>query len=241
MRGSWRSSMRISDAAMIALWVLSAPLVWASNQDHTCQGGHNCNNGGGDGGQNQSQDQAQTQTQANEQTAQGGSAVLTQGDLDVIVNETNTSNVNTDYKRNAPTVHVPSISPTAPCIVTGGFGLSFPGGGGSLGGGKLDKGCEERETARMLAEMGAGDLALGILCSSNAVERTIGRDECDSWQPQLTVLLAHAPEAEEERQEEFVAQQQVQQQQQSQIDELQRRLEKAERRPAATAKPKPIL
>ncbi len=190
-----------------------------------------------DDAQNQSQDQAQTQTQANEQTAQGGEAVLTQGDLDVIVNETNTSNVNTDYKRNAPTVHVPSISPTAPCIVTGGFGLSFPGGGGSLGGGKLDKGCEERETARMLAEMGAGDLVLGILCSSDAVDRTIGQEHCASWAPPPALVLAHAPQEESERQEEFVAQQQVQQQQQVQIDELQRRLEKAEHRPAATAAP----
>jgi len=47
-----------------------------------------------------------------------------------------------------------------------------------LGGGKKDKGCEEREVARLMAEMGATDVAYAILCASEAVERTIGKDAC---------------------------------------------------------------
>jgi len=185
----------------------------------------------------QAQEQRQTQTQGQVQetrqtqeaqailensgnaVAEGGSAVLnSNGDV----------NVNTNYKRNAPPVYVPSIHPTAPCIVTGGFGLSFPGGGGSLGGGKLDKGCEEREVARMLAGMGAIDLALDILCSGDPVERTIGQEKCDAWVLPPEMWYAHMPDEETELQEEIHHQQQVQQQQSTQIAELMRVIKRGE-------------
>ena len=195
--------------------LLLLPLLMAAGQDHTCQGGHNCN------AVSQDQGQTQTQQQETQQTAEGGQAVLNSAD-------TITSNVNTDYKRNAPTLYVPSIHPTAPCIVTGGFGLSFPGGGGSLGGGKLDKGCEEREVARMFAEIGAIDLTLGILCDSDAVDRTIGKEECDAWVLPPEMWYAHMPDEETELQEEMVQQQQIQQQQSDQIAGLLRRIKRQE-------------
>jgi len=200
--------------------LLILPLLMAASQDHTCQGGHNCNTGG-DNAVSQGQGQTQTQQQETQQTAEGGQAVLNSAD-------TITSNVNTDYKRNAPALYVPSIHPTAPCIVTGGFGLSFPGGGGSLGGGKLDKGCEEREVARMFAEIGAVDLTLGILCNSEAVDRTIGKEDCDAWVLPPEMWYAHMPDEETELQEEMVQQQQIQQQQSDQIAGLLRRIKRQE-------------
>ncbi len=192
--------------------LLILPLLMAAGQDHTCQGGHNCNNGES-GVQEQVQDQTQAQTQAAEQSqsAEGGNANLTSAD---------SFTVRTDYKRNAPSVHAPSIHPTAPCIVTGGFGLSFPGGGGSLGGGKLDKGCEERETARMLAEMGAIDLSLAILCKSNAVERTVGEEECSAWVRPLELWYVHAPADATVLEESIAQHEELRQQQSTQIAEL---------------------
>ncbi len=119
--------------------------------------------------QDQNQEQTQKATAEQSQTAGGGDSTLT---------DQSTNTVNTDYKRNAPSINAPAISPTVPCYKTGGLSLGFPGGGGSIGGGKIDKGCEEREVARLMAEMGAVTLALAMLCESEAVERTIGVAQC---------------------------------------------------------------
>ncbi len=205
----------------VSILFLLPLLMGAAQQDHTCQGGHNCNQGETNAvSQTQAQDQAQEQGQHQEtQQTQEAQSVL---------NSSDAFTVNTDYKRNAPTLYVPSIHPTAPCIVTGGFGLSFPGGGGSLGGGKLDKGCEEREVARMFAEIGAIDLTLGILCNSEAVDRTIGKEDCDAWVLPPEMWYAHMPDEETELQEEMVQQQQIQQQQSDQIAGLLRRIKRQE-------------
>ena len=123
-------------------------------------------------GQEQAQDTQQSQTQSatggEGGAGGGGDATLTEGDVLVL----------TKQRKSTPTVYAPSINPTSPCIVTGGLGVSFPGGGGSIGGGKLDKGCEARETARLFAEMGAPDIGFAILCKSKAVGRTIGEEAC---------------------------------------------------------------
>lgn len=152
--------------------------------------------------QRQSQGQTQGQIQGQEASASIGNIVQS-GD-EVIVDDDSVVNVSTKNERNAPAVYSPSLNPTVPCALTGGFGLSFPGVGGNIGGGKIDKGCEERETARLFAELGYTELALGILCKSKAVERTVTESICNEAEPSAIPVdvvieslqspaVAHAP------------------------------------------------
>lgn len=54
--------------------------------------------------------------------------------------------------------------PSAVCALTGGAGMALPGFGASVSGSSIDKGCEARENARMLIEIGAERAALRVLC-----------------------------------------------------------------------------
>lgn len=137
--------------------------------------------------QKQLQLQGQHQGQSSNAEAYGGSGGIATANVEAgalqFTDESNTNvdinqgdtilNQKTDNKqrRQAPSVFSPSINPTAPCIVTGSAGVSAPGFGLGLGGGKQDKECTLRETARMFAEMGQVSFALQMLCASQAVER----------------------------------------------------------------------
>jgi hypothetical protein len=74
--------------------------------------------------------------------------------------------------RQVPTAYAPDALPTAPCFkpITGGG--SSPFFGVSFGTGKIDKGCDDRETARIFAQgMHNYTAAAKILCSTDAAKR----------------------------------------------------------------------
>jgi hypothetical protein len=67
--------------------------------------------------------------------------------------------------KNVPDVTVMIASPTAYCRNTFGFGVSVAGFGGGVGSSELDPGCDTREDARLLFNMGLKDESIARLCA----------------------------------------------------------------------------
>jgi hypothetical protein len=57
--------------------------------------------------------------------------------------------------------------PSAVCALTGGAGVAVPGFGGSVSGSTIDKGCEAREFARVLVNLGQTEAGIRVLCEAN--------------------------------------------------------------------------
>ena len=57
--------------------------------------------------------------------------------------------------------------PSAVCALTGGAGVAVPGFGGSVSGSSIDKGCEAREFARVLVNLGQPEAGIRVLCEAN--------------------------------------------------------------------------
>lgn len=103
--------------------------------------------GGDDDDQSQSQGQEQDQHQGQAQGQQQETVVTVAGATASVNHE-----AQGDYKvdfRNNPNVYTNPPMPTVPCYKTGGFGASGGGVGLSLGGGKIDPYCTEREEIRL--------------------------------------------------------------------------------------------
>jgi hypothetical protein len=107
--------------------------------------------------------------------------------------------INSNYRqiRQAPTAIAPDAFPSAPCRVAGGIGVSSPFGGLSLGGSKLDKDCDARETARFFALINNRTAAAKILCNTKAakkaklsLEQCLGFDMAVAIAPPAQTLLA---------------------------------------------------
>lgn len=89
--------------------------------------------------------------------------------------------INSNYRqiRQAPTAIAPDAFPSAPCRVAGGIGVSSPFGGLSLGGSKLDKDCDARETARFFALINNRTAAAKILCNTKAAKKAkLSLEQC---------------------------------------------------------------
>lgn len=66
-----------------------------------------------------------------------------------------------------PDIFPPTVVGTAPCLVTGSLGVGVTGFGIAGGTGILDKGCEQRNYAALLATIGQKDAAKAYLCRTN--------------------------------------------------------------------------
>jgi hypothetical protein len=224
---------------LLILVLLVSGTAWATEQDHSCQGGFNCNEG--DNGQTeQSQSQAQEQTLAPIITAEGGEA--TAGDSSAISGDAVVTVLTEGQKyRNSPTVFAPSSVPTSPCRVAASGGVSLLGGAIAAGGSKEDKECTLRETARMFGDLGEINFALSLLCSSLAVERQGLFESCPQVSTAyrdhspLDILVGAVPEEQPEheiilelQQQQMEQQQQIQQQQQQYVQALEQRLNEEE-------------
>lgn len=227
---------------LLIVLLLVSGTAWAMEQDHSCQGGFNCNEGT-DGQTQQDQSQTQEQTLAPIITAEGGKAEG--GSADATGGSSNsTVSVLTEGQkyRNSPTLFAPYSVPTSPCRVAASGGVSILGGAIAAGGSKEDKECTLRETARMFADFGEVNFALSLLCASLAVEREGLFDSCpqvstpivDHFNP-LDVLVGAMPEEQPEhevilelQQQQIAQQQQIQQQQQQYVQALEERLKQEE-------------
>ena len=144
--------------------------------------------------------------------------------------------------RNTPAALAPNIYASGPCFKGASGAASGPGFGLSIGGGRIDPGCVEREEIRIAAQIGLTSRALFRWCGlDNNVEEFGSREDCLSFgpketeveyttnsepEPQVDYLLAEVTEKEYKDQvEETEA---VQVQQQVTITSLMDRLLKAE-------------
>jgi hypothetical protein len=120
--------------------------------------------------QRQSESQGQIQAQSNRNNSSGNTT-------------TYTSTSTYREVRQVPTAYAPDALPTAPCFkpITGGgsspfFGISF-------GAGKIDKGCDARETARSFYAMHNYTAAAKILCSTDAAKRAhLTMEDCSDYE-----------------------------------------------------------
>jgi hypothetical protein len=67
--------------------------------------------------------------------------------------------------------YAPSSLPSAPCIKGFGVGVQSPSAGISIGGGKVDTGCDERELARSYALLGSKIAACKILVANERSQK----------------------------------------------------------------------
>lgn len=153
---------------IIAALLLACAAFADVNQNHECQGGHNCNNDGGMGQQDQEQFQGQAQGQAQGQgqgqdQEQTATATATQDQANAqSVTFTSPDKLTI---RNVPSLSSPNAYPTSPCRIAVSGGLVFAGGGASAGGSIEDPGCTLREDARTFSELGVPAMGLYLMCT----------------------------------------------------------------------------
>jgi len=142
-----------------------------------------------DGGQGGSANQHQGQSQS--QSTNSSASVSGVGN-----NSNNYSNV-TNIPQQVESAIAPTILPTVPCFKgysgaaqTTAFGFSF-------GAGKIDSGCDARETARSFAGIGNRTAAAKILCNQPASRKAgLTSDECLAIvTPQIAPTPVSAPPA----------------------------------------------
>lgn len=114
----------------------------------------------------------QGQTQSNSSTNNNASAATGNGD--------NSDNSTTNIKPAAASVYAPVGFSTAPCLASFGAGAQSVPGGISFGGSRVDKGCDDRQTAIQFALLLNNRLAAAkILCTTKAAKRAkLTLDDC---------------------------------------------------------------
>ena len=89
---------------------------------------------------------------------------------------TQNSNVSgTTTLRNTPEIVAPNISGGNPCLVGISGGGAGPGIGITLGIGYSDKGCERRNSAALLSNIGQRDAAIELMCDDQGVREALAR------------------------------------------------------------------
>jgi hypothetical protein len=177
-----------------------------SNTNSASSASNSASNSASSASSNQSQKQQQNQTQ----TANGGSASSLSNATGGASNSTASASNNGNGSNNstysnttnvaAPKIPVatalaPETLPTSPCYKTysgAGQAQSF---GFSFGGGKVDKGCDDRETARLFAVAGNRIAFAKVMCDTPAAKRAhLTLEECAASLPApVAVPIVQAP------------------------------------------------
>lgn len=172
--------------------------------------------------QDQSQTQSQNQTSNNTNTnnnsskstsssasnsssksASNSSSTSSSGVSDSGNATNNSSGNSTSFVENQVRQTPPAYAPdaaftTSPCIKGFSAGLSFPGGAGTGGFSKTDKGCDSRQTAVIFHALGNDTAAAKLLCSTDASKRAkLTIDDCLALvvpRPQTVVVPAPLPQ-----------------------------------------------
>jgi hypothetical protein len=99
--------------------------------------------------------------------------------------------------RQTPGAYAPDAAfTTSPCIKGFSGGLSFPGGAGTAGFSKIDKGCDSRQTAVVFHAIGNDSAAAKLLCSTDAAKRAhLTLEECATIVKPQPVIQPSAPSA----------------------------------------------
>lgn len=130
----------------------------------------------------------------------GGSASAKTGDNTIQIDGDRTV---VEDRLQAPALGVANVYATTSCFKGGSLTVSGPGFGVGGGAGKVDAGCEIRETARSFASIGEDAMAYRLLCASPIVQQYIGTEIClQSRQPKAAPavdLSKYATKAELDR------------------------------------------
>jgi hypothetical protein len=126
------------------------------------------------------------------QASAGAKAVSVSSSTSSTSNRNNSSGNNTIYSSNStykeqrqtPPAYAPDALPTAPCFKSFSGGGSSPFFGVAFGAGKIDKGCDDRETARIFAQgLRNFSAAAKILCSTDAAKRAhLTMEDCMDYE-----------------------------------------------------------
>lgn len=177
---------------VIALAMMSFPVL--ADSTHECQG-NSCNGGEGGGtatavsvagaSAHNRTDVEVTSVNVNSANAKGGSAyakggeasagaVAVGGSQSVTVNDSSQRHYSGGYEvKNVPNPPDAIANPTAPCRVAVGVSGSGVGFGFGVGSSVLDEGCDAREDARLLYNMGMPDTAIQRLCGKPEMAKVI--------------------------------------------------------------------
>lgn len=171
----------------VALTVVLVGSAWAGEQNHTCQGGHNCNTGSSTPittTTNINVSAAQAKAAAEAQAQAGAAALANQsyegsftGSYTGSQSASQTLNVEgTKFDRYAPPAYAPGLTSagTGVCLGSVSIGASGPMAGLSFGITKVDKGCERRSGAALLYQMGFREAALRLLMNDDEISEALG-------------------------------------------------------------------
>lgn len=155
---------------------------------HLCQG-KSCNdNETGMDQQSQTQSVEQHQQQSQDQSLTGGDNSATGGvggnstadGGSSSIGDISTNITNKRAYRNSPTVIAPNVYPSGPCFGGKSGSASWPGFGVSVGGGKIDTECNDREWVRTSPE----SHKLFVYCSSDYMKGKFPSvEECLDYVP----------------------------------------------------------
>lgn len=169
-----------------------------SDSTSRAQGGR-----GGNGGAGGAASGGTANVGAVDSTATGGASKATGGTAGAVAsasgngglsssdaNGGNASGQNTSYVSTAPRQTPPAfagtVQPTASCRGAVNGGASSPIAAISFGVSRKDDECDLRETAREFYEMGERELAIELLCQSDAAKRL---EQCGPYYPPIPVVV----------------------------------------------------
>lgn len=152
------------------LWLLILTITFstafATEQDHECQGGHNCNddvNIDFDGGDSNADSNSYSESSS---SSESGSSSGASSDNNVAVTFTRPSSTTV---RNVASPDTPNVYPSAPCRIARSAGLSLAGGSLSGGSSIEDPECTLREAARVFQYLGVPEVGLHLMCTQSLV------------------------------------------------------------------------
>lgn len=129
-----------------------------------------------------SSNQTQQQKQGQSQTARGGNATssssATGGNATGNGNNSNNTTVEAP-KIPVASAYAPTALPSAPCVKGYGGGAQTATFGASFGAGKIDQGCDERETARAFALLGSKLAACKVMVQGKEAKKAgVTMEDC---------------------------------------------------------------
>lgn len=140
-------------------------VVYATENEHRCQGNDNCDdvNIDFDGGDSNADSSSDSTSSSGAESASSSGAT---SDNNVAVTFTRPSSTTV---RNVASPDTPNVYPSAPCRIARSAGLSLAGGALSGGSSIEDPECTLRETARVFQYLGVPEVGLYLMCQQSAV------------------------------------------------------------------------
>lgn len=158
---------------LIAVLLLTASLFAQSQHQHQNQ--HQLQNVGN------TTSNSHNNTNTDSSSASGGDASASGGQSSAVVGQTSSTSYNESIPRQTATAIAPPPFHTSPCIKGWGGAAQAPIAGLSLGGGKVDKGCDIRETAEQFRNAGSMvSFCKLMITEPSSIKAGITMDDCMS-------------------------------------------------------------